>query len=93
MKEQGCSVGGAVTHQDNKSTTLLENNGNFSSGKRTKHIQARFHFVTDQIEKGNVSIEHCQTKEMIADFFAKPLQGKLFIALCNKIMGTQEQED
>ena len=68
MKEQGHSVGGAVVHQDNKSTTLLENNGNFSSGKKTKHIQALFHFVTDQIEKGNVSIKHCPTKEMIADF-------------------------
>ena len=68
MKEQGHSVGGTVAHQDNKSTTLLENNGTFSGGKRTKHIQARFHFITDQIKKGNVSIEHCPTKEMIADF-------------------------
>ena len=71
VKEQGRSVGGTVTHQDNKSTTPLENNGNFSGGKRTKHIQARFHFVTDQIEKGCVSVKCCPTKEMIADFFHK----------------------
>ena len=93
VKEQGYSVGGTIMHQDNKSTTLLENNGNFSGSKRTKHIEARFYFVTDQIEKGNVSIEHCPTKEMIADFFTKPLQGKLFIALRNKIMGIQTIED
>ena len=92
VKEQGCSVGGTVTHQDNKSMTPLENNGNFCSDKQTKHIQARFHFVTDQIEKGNMSVKCCSTKEMIADFFTKP-QGKLFIALRNEIVGIQEQED
>ena len=92
MKEQGYSVGGTVAHQDNKSTAPLENDGAFSGSKRTKHIQARFYFITDQIEKGNVSIEWCPTKEMIADFFTKPLQGELFITLRNKIMGIQEQE-
>ena len=92
VKEQGYGVGGTITCQDNESTTPLENNRNFSSGKRTKHIQARFYFVTDQIEKGNASIECCPTKEIIADFFTKPQQGKLFITLRNKIMGIQEKD-
>ena len=92
VKEQGHSIGDTVTHQDNKSTTLLENNRNFGSGKRTKHIQARFHFVTDQIEKRNASVKCCPTKEMIADFFAKPSQGESFIALRNKTMGIPEEK-
>ena len=65
VKEQGYSVGGAITCQDNKSMTLFESNGNF------------------------MRIKHFPTKEMIADFFTKPLQGKLFITLCNKIVGIQ----
>jgi hypothetical protein len=31
---------------------LLEKNGKASSGKRTKHINIRYYFVTDRISKG-----------------------------------------
>ncbi len=34
-----------------------------------------------------VEIKWCPTKQMVADFMTKPLQGSHFRRLCNQIMG------
>jgi len=73
-------------YQDNQSTMLLEKNGKASSSKRTRHINIRYFFVTDCVKKGKVTIEYCPTKEMIGDFFTKPLQGSLFRKLRSFIL-------
>ena len=74
-------------NQDNQSTMKLENNGNMSSGKRTRHINIRYFFITDNIKNGNIVIQYCPTLDMIADFYTKPLQGKLFYKFRDQIMG------
>ena len=43
--------------------------------------------VTDQIEKGRLTVEHYPTGDMIADFMTKPLQGKPFEKFRSLIMG------
>jgi hypothetical protein len=87
MEAQGYKIQKNILYQDNKSTILLENNGKRSSGKRTRALNIRYFFLTDQVEKGNVVIEYCPTTEMIGDFMSKPLQGKLFKKFRNLIMG------
>ena len=87
VEAQGYKVKKNILNQDNKSTILLLENGKKSSSKRTRAINIRYFFLTDQIEKGNLNVEHCPTTEMIGDFFTKPLQGKLFTKLRNQIMG------
>ena len=72
---------------------LLEKNGKSSSGKRTKHINMRYFFVTDRISKGHMSIAWCSTGDMIGDFFTKPYQGALFKKFRDSIMGTEEQKE
>ena len=67
---------------------LLERNGKVSSGKRTKHINVRYFFITDRISKGEVRVEWCPTKEMVADFMTKPLQGSAFKKFRDLIMGS-----
>jgi hypothetical protein len=67
-----------VVYQDNQSAMLLERNGRASSGKRTRHVDIRYFFVTDRINQKQMCVEYCPTEEMIADFFTKPLQGSLF---------------
>ena len=64
----------------------MENNGRLSSGKRTRHIDIRYFFVKDRIDKKEVRVQYCSTQEMVADFFTKPLQGALFIKFRNNIM-------
>jgi hypothetical protein len=67
-------------------TILLAENGKASSGRQTCRINIRYFFVKDRIASGEVRIEHCPTKEMVADFFSKPLQGSQFVKLRDEIM-------
>ena len=46
-----------------------------SSSNRTKHIKAKFFFVTDKVEQGEVVIEHKPTEQMWIDVNTKPKQG------------------
>ena len=39
--------------QDNKSAILLESNGKRSAGKRSRALNVKYFFMTDQVEKGN----------------------------------------
>jgi hypothetical protein len=64
--------------QDKKSAILLETNGKKSSGKRTRALNICYFFLTDQVEKGNVTIVYCPTDDMVGDFHTKPLQGEKF---------------
>ena len=78
LEEQGHKVNDTTMHQDNQSAMLLEKNGKASSGKRTRHINIRYFFVTDRVKSGDVSIEHCPTETMNGDFFTKSLSGEKF---------------
>jgi hypothetical protein len=78
LEAQGYTVKDSIVYQDNQSAMLMEKNGRASSGKRTRHINIRYFFVTDRVENRELSIEYCPTGEMIADFFTKPLQGTPF---------------
>ena len=76
-----------ILYQDNKSSILLETNGTASSGKRTKHINIRYFFITDRVKKGDVSVGWCLTGDIIADYATKPLQGSLFKKFRDQSMG------
>jgi hypothetical protein len=78
LEAQGYRASDNVVYQDNQSAMLLERNGRASSGKRTRHVDIRYFFVTDRINQKQMRVEYCPTEEMIADFFTKPLQGSLF---------------
>ena len=87
LNHQGYKVNDNIIFQDNKSLMLLERNGKASSVKRTKHINVRYFFITDRISKGEVRVELCPTKDMVADFLTKPLQGANFRRFRDLIMG------
>jgi hypothetical protein len=93
MMCQGYDIDKNILFQDNKSTILLEENGKKSSSKRTRALNIRYFFLTDQIAKGNLIVEYCPTTEMIADYFSKPLQGKLFQKFRKSIMGHDDMRD
>ena len=87
---QGYNINSTIMYQDNQSAILIENNGRASSSKRTKHLNIRYFFITDQIKKGDLRIEYCPTNSMVADFFTKPLQGKKFLQFRKVIMNLQD---
>ena len=57
LMEQGYGIVENLLLQDNKSSIFLEKNGKASSGKRTRHINIRYFFITDQVNKKEISIE------------------------------------
>ena len=87
LEEQGYEVEKNILYQDNKSAILLETNGKRSSSSRTRALNIRCFFLTDQVEKKNVSIKYCPTKQMIGDFMSKPLQGELFSKFKAAVVG------
>ncbi len=72
-------------YQDNISTQLLKN-GNMSSGKKTKHIKAKFFFIKDRVDNGEIRVLDCPAKEMWADIMTKPLQGTAFRVMRAELM-------
>jgi hypothetical protein len=43
--------------------------------------------MKDRIANDEVSVIYCPIEEMIADLFAKPLQGELFVKFRDLILG------
>jgi hypothetical protein len=86
LAAQGYGLTQTILYQDNRSAILLESNGKMSSSKRTKHVNIRYYFIMDRINNKELSVEYCPTGEMTADFFTKPLQGKLFFKFRKDIM-------
>ena len=77
LEAQGYPMRPTVIHQDNQSSMLLETNGRGSSSKQTRHMNIRYFFVADCVERGHITIKHYPTDEMIGDFFTKPISGAL----------------
>ena len=88
LKEQGYQSETTI-YQDNTSAILLEKNGKESSSKRTRHINIRYFFIKDCIDKNYLKVEYCPTDDMIGDFPSKPLQGKKFKKHKAFIMGNK----
>lgn len=87
MEHQGYKLEKTIIYQDNQSAIKMEKNGQNSCTGNSRHVDIRYFFVKDRVDKGEVTIEYCPTTEMLADFFTKPLQGALYHKLRNVIMG------
>ena len=68
-------------------------NGKFLSSKRTKHIKARYFFVKDKIEEGEVEIRYCPTEKMWSNVLNKPKQGAPFRKDRAMLMGIPVEYD
>ena len=67
-----------IVYQDNESSIKLEVNGKESSGKRTRHFNIQYFYITDLISRKEVEVVYCPTENMIADFMTKPTTGPIF---------------
>ena len=81
-----------ILFQDNKSAILLESNGKRSAGKRSRALNVRYFFLTDQVERGILFIEYCPTDVMWADFMIKPSQCEKFRKFRDEILGQSSTE-
>ncbi len=73
--------------QDNMSSILLERKGKASSENCMRYINICYFFIMDQVNMKELTIKWCPTKQMVADFMTKPIQGSHFRHLRDYIMG------
>ncbi|KAJ9556623.1 LOW QUALITY PROTEIN: hypothetical protein OSB04_011237 [Centaurea solstitialis] len=52
---------------------------------RTKHIDIRYHFIKDHVEKGNVELYFVESDYQLADLFTKPFDEKRHFFLLSKL--------
>jgi len=72
LKELGREADGQNTlFSDNQGAIALAHNPEFHA--RTKHIDIQHHFIRECVESGQVKLEYCPTKDMVADALTKPL--------------------
>ena len=87
LEEQGYGIKENVIYQDNQSAMLMEKNGRNSCTGNSRHINVRYFFVKDRIDKGEVRVQYCPTGLMLADYYTKPLMGAKFQEFRNYVMG------
>jgi hypothetical protein len=73
LQAQGYGAECVGLHQDNISVQLLMKNERFSSGKKTKHIKAKFFYIKDKVDVGDMQVIDCPTEEMWANILSKTL--------------------
>jgi len=72
----GLEVGVPVLKIDNKSAIDLCKNPVHHD--RSKHIETKFHYIRDCVEKGKVVVDQISTKDQLADVLTKSLGRVLF---------------
>ncbi len=61
--------GSTTVYQDNQGAMHLAMND--ATTRRSKHIDIRYHFIRQQVEKKMIKLEYLPTNEMTADFLTK----------------------
>ena len=89
LKGQGYDVKHFYFQQDNESTIKLLKNGRRSAGKQSRHIDIRYWWAKDRIEREGITVQYCPTLNMLADFLSKPLQGTLFRKFRAVLLGSE----
>jgi hypothetical protein len=91
MEAQDQKVKDNVINRDNESSMKLEENGKASSGKRTRHFNIKYFYITDLIARKELRIQYCNTDSMLGDYFTKPLTGWKFDFFRSIIMNFPKQ--
>jgi hypothetical protein len=72
-----------VIHCDNQSCIKLSENPVFHD--RSKHIEMRYHYVRDMVQKNILSIQYVPTAEQTTDILTKPLSLTKFVYFRDKL--------
>ncbi|CAH0476145.1 unnamed protein product [Peronospora belbahrii] len=67
------SAPGLKILEDNQSCIKMTKNP--VNHGRAKHIDIKYHHIRDEVKRGEVELEHCETSIMLADILTKALPG------------------
>lgn len=86
LKDLGYRQRGPTTlHEDNQGAIAMGENS--TSSGRTKHIDVRYHYTREKIEKKKICLEYVPTQDQLADILTKPLQRVKLVELRRKVAG------
>jgi hypothetical protein len=77
--------GPTVIFDDNQGCVALAQNAR--GGKRTKHIDVRYHFVRERIECGELKVVYVSTEHQLADLLTKALERVKLERLRERVLG------
>jgi hypothetical protein len=83
LRDYGYKLSKVPLPCDNESAIRMADNPVEHS--RTKHIDIRYHFLTDHQQWGDIEIAYVITKNQLANVFMKPLDEKTFSKLRNEL--------
>lgn len=85
LKELGLrQAASSVVYCDNQPAISISKNGIKSD--RTKHVDIKYHFITEQINKGTIESKYMQTDKQQADMLTKPLDKQKFESFRSQLM-------
>ena len=76
-----------VIHCDNQSCIKLSENPVFHD--RSKHIEMKYHFIRDMVQRNMIKLQYIATDEQVADILTKPLPLSKFVYFRGKL-GVEE---
>ena len=83
LTDYGISQDTMVVYCDNSSAIDISKNPVQHS--KTKHIEIKYHFIRDLVERKTVCLEYILTERQNANIFTKPLDRSKFETLCQVI--------
>jgi hypothetical protein len=85
LEYQGYKQLPTIVFQDNMSTMFMANNGE-GNHNHSKHINIRYFYIKELIDKNLIRLVHCDTESMKADLMTKSKSGQAFVNLRQMIM-------
>ncbi|MEQ5167072.1 Ty1/Copia family ribonuclease HI, partial [Citrobacter youngae] len=83
LKDYGVTAKEVSIMCDNTSTIAITQNPMLHS--RTKHIDIKYHFIRDHVEKKDIKLEYVNTEDQLADILTKPLVEARFSTLRHEL--------
>lgn len=81
------SIGPVILCIDNRSAIDLAKNHVFHG--RSKHMDIRYHFIRECVERGEVVLKHVSSSDQRADIMTKAMATIKFERMCN-LLGVKE---
>lgn len=73
MKDFGESVKKPICIFEDNQSCIKQLSQAKTIGKRSKHIDTKYHFVKDLFEQEQIDVTYCPSEDMLADILTKPL--------------------